>query len=374
MRCVTLFALFATFGVAQPNEPFKPRPPAGVDEALRARAQEFFDLHIQGKFRKAEELVAEDTKEFFYSGNKPRYLSCEFIRIDYSDNFTKANVLMDCEQYVMMPGFANSPMKIPTPSAWKLENGKWCWYVDQDALRNTPWGRMEPGPFPAKGGAAPHPLPIIPTSPDFVYKQVRLDKDAVRLKAGESAEVTISNGAPGPMTLSLQTTVPGVHAKMEPSTVAAGGKAVISLRAGEEAKSGVLKVLVEQTMQVLPIQVTVVAGAAPHGLPIVPNPPDSVIKPPDSVGKKVTLGKDAVRLKAGESSEVTISNGAPGPMTLSLQTTVPGVHAKMEPATVAAGGKAVLTLHAGKKAKSGVLKVLVEQTMQVLPIQVTVVQ
>src|ERR1035438_9851206 len=142
------FALFAAIAFGQSNDPFQPKPPAKVDAALRARVQEFFDLHVQGQFRKAEELVAEDTKDFFYKGNKPKYLSCELSKLDYSEHFTKANALMVCEQYVMMPGFSNSPMKVPTPSTWKLENGKWFWYVDQDALRNTPWGRMTSGAFP----------------------------------------------------------------------------------------------------------------------------------------------------------------------------------------------------------------------------------
>ncbi|MCX6633130.1 MAG: hypothetical protein NTW28_36505 [Candidatus Solibacter sp.] len=254
-----LFALFAAFAFAQPNDPFKPKPPADVDAALRARVQEFFDLHVTAQFRKAEELVAEDTKDFFYTRNKPKYLSCEFSRIDYSENFTKASAVMVCEQYIMMPGFADRPMKVPTPSTWKVENGKWVWYVDQDALRNTPWGRMTPGAFPAKGAAPPPPsFANIPTSADFLFKQIQLDKDAVRLKAGESAEVTISNGAPGVMSLTLPASSLGVDAKLDKSAVPAGGKATLTLRAAEGAKSGILNVQVEQTMQLLPIQVTIV--------------------------------------------------------------------------------------------------------------------
>ncbi len=258
MHRFALFALFAAFAFAQGNDPFKPKPPADVDAALRARVQAFFDLHVQGQFRKAEELVAEDTKDFFYTRNKPKYLSCEISRIDYTDNFTKANALVICEQYIMMPGFADHPMKVPTPSAWILENGKWCWYVDQDALRNTPWGRMSPGPYPTKDPAPPPALPNISTSPDFLYKQIQLDKDSVRLKAGESAEVTISNGAPGPMSVSLPAALPGIEAKIDKPTMSAGGKAVLTLRAAKGAKSGVLNVQVVQTMHLLPIQITIV--------------------------------------------------------------------------------------------------------------------
>jgi hypothetical protein len=259
MHRFALFALCAAFAFAQPNDPFKPKPPAGVDAALRARVQEFFDLHVKGQFRKAEELVAEDTKDFFYTHNKPKYLSCELSKIDYSDNFTKANAVMLCEQYILMPGFADHPMKVPTPSAWKVENGKWYWYVDQDALRNTPWGRMTPGAFPEKGAAAPPPsLASIPTSADFVFKQIQLDKNSVSLKAGESTQVIISNRAPGPMGVSLSPALPGIEAKLDKSSVPAGGKSVLTLTAAKGAKSGVLNVQVEQTLQMLPIQISIV--------------------------------------------------------------------------------------------------------------------
>jgi hypothetical protein len=258
MRGFALFALLTAVACAQPNDPFKPKPPVEVDAALRARAQEFFDLHIKGQFRKAEELVAEDTKDFFYSGNKPKYLSCELSKIDYTDNFTKANVLMVCEMYIMMPGFADRPMKVPTPSAWKVVDGKWYWWVDQDALRNTPWGRMTAGQYPDKGAAAPPPpLAALPTA-ESLFKQIQLDKGAVSLKAGESAEVTITNGAPGPISLSVTGALTGLETKLDKSTLPAGGKAVLTLHAAKGAKSGVLNVQVQQTMQLLPVQVTIV--------------------------------------------------------------------------------------------------------------------
>jgi hypothetical protein len=257
MNRFACFALFAALAFGQPNDPFQPRPPKEVDAALRARVQEFFDLHVKGQFRKAEELVAEDTKDYFYNGNKPKYLSFEISRIEYSAKFTKAKVTVVCEQNINMPGFAGHPMKMPAASTWKLENGKWYWYVDQDALLNTPWGRMRPGPSPENGAPAPPPL-AIPTSADFVYKLIRLDKTAVQLRAGESAEVTVTNGAPGPMTISVPAALPGLEAKLDKSTLPAGGKATLTLRASEGAKSGVLHVQVEPTMQLLPLQITIV--------------------------------------------------------------------------------------------------------------------
>src|SRR5579859_4504463 len=111
------------------------KAPEKVDKALRARIEEFYMDHIKQQFRKADSLVAEDTKEFFYVQNKPTYLSCEISRIEYQRDWTRAKATVLCEQYVMMPGFADKPLKVPIPSTWKIEKGKWCWYVDTSKLK-----------------------------------------------------------------------------------------------------------------------------------------------------------------------------------------------------------------------------------------------
>src|SRR5437868_2594034 len=79
MLRIGLLALFAAICLAQ-NNPFN-KPPADVDAALRARITEFYDYHVKGQFRKADELVAEDTKEYYFESRKPQYLSFEISRI-----------------------------------------------------------------------------------------------------------------------------------------------------------------------------------------------------------------------------------------------------------------------------------------------------
>lgn len=252
---LSLLVVFAVASFAQDASEALNRPSPKVDKALRARIDEFLQDHIKKEFRKAEALVAPDSKEFFYSHNKPAYLSCETRKIIYSDNFKRAKATIACSQYVMVPGFADKPLMVPFGSAWKIVDGKWFWYVDMQELAKTPFGKMTPGP----GGAVGSLPAVIPDNADFVMKLVRADKGSVSLKPGQSESVTISNGAPGIMDVAVSETVPGVEAKLDHSKLAVGDKAVLTLRAGDGAINiaGAVSIKVEQTGQIIPIQVLV---------------------------------------------------------------------------------------------------------------------
>jgi hypothetical protein len=256
-RPIALF-ICATACFAQSPADLFNRPPEDVDHALRARITEFYQDQVEGKFRQAEALVAEDTKDYYYSSSKTKYLSFEIRRIDYSEGFTRAKALILCEQYFVIPGFADKPMKAPIPSTWKLVDGQWYWYVDQNALRQTPFGKMTPGPNPQ--GAAPTLPPSLPNLEQMeklFSQQVKVDKTSVTLKPGESEQVTITNLAKGLITVELTGKIPGVDVKLDEMNIPAGEKAVVTLRAGAGAKPGVLSLQVEQTNQVFTIQVNV---------------------------------------------------------------------------------------------------------------------
>jgi len=229
------------------------RPPADVDQALRARITEFYQDHVDGKFRQAESLVAEDTKDFFYSGNKPKYLSFQITRIDYSEGYTRAKAVVVCEQYVLMPGFTDKPLKVPTPSTWKLVDGQWYWYIDPEVLSVTPFGKMKAG----DGSTPGKPVIPKPEEMNFIFSLVKADKAAVSLAPGQTEQVTISNSAQGPMSISVSGAPPGVEVRLDRMDLNAGEKAVLSLRAGPDAKAGVLSVRVEQTNQVIPISINI---------------------------------------------------------------------------------------------------------------------
>jgi hypothetical protein len=260
MHRLAAFALFASIAFGQSN-PFEPKPPAEVDAALKARVKEFFDMQVKGTPRRAEVLVAEDSKDLYYNDPKPRFFSCVFSRVDYTDRFTKAKVLMVCERNVMIPGASSLVAKVPTPSNWKIEDGKWMYYLDPETMYPSPFGGpFKAGPMPPDGpGAAPGgpPIPSIESMTRMALDQIKLDKTDVTLKVGESIDIGISNGAPGPMKLLLPQNSNGIEMKLDKATVEAGGKVTLHLRAGSSAVSSVLTLEVEQTGQPLPIQVTV---------------------------------------------------------------------------------------------------------------------
>lgn len=256
-RYTALLALVVSAYAQSPADLFN-RPPADVDQALRARITEFYQDHVDGKFRQAEALVADDTKDLFYNASKSKYLGFEISRIDYSEGFTRAKATMLLEQYVMIPGFSDKPLKVPTPSTWKLVNGQWYWWVDPETLRQSPWGKMTPGQNSAQGTTGT--LPAIPSPKDIEKKmatQVTADRAAVTLKGNEPQEVTIASTAPGQVNISLLGTLPGVEAKLDRAVIGQGEKAILTLRIAGTAKAGVVSIHVEQSGQVIPIQVSV---------------------------------------------------------------------------------------------------------------------
>jgi len=248
-------ALFAVLAFAQRSVmPPEPAPPE-VDQALRARIQEFYGYFVKEEYRKAEKLIAEDSQDWFYDHNKPHYLSFEVTRIEYSNHFTKADVLTLCEQNILMVGFSG-PMKIPTPSTWKLIDGQWFWYIDREEITHTPFGVI-----PERGSDKPSgplgKLPVIPGTPDFAMNLVKPDTKLLVVKAGDSADatVTITNTAHGPATLTIEGKPQGVEAKLNHGLLSAGEKAVLSVHAAADAKPGRILVRVHETQELIPIEV-----------------------------------------------------------------------------------------------------------------------
>lgn len=256
-----LFA--ASLGAQSPTDLFEKAPPA-VDEALRARITQFFQAHVDGKFREAESLVSEECKDFYYSSNKPKYLSFEINKIQYSDNFTKAKAVVVVKMSIMLPGFAGKPTSVPVPSLWKQVDGNWFWYVDFATVNQTPFGIMKPGA--ANGGAGAPAADPFASRPDMnaLLNAVRADKTAVELDGGKasSAQVAISNKMPGSVSLSVEPpAVSGLAVSLDSKEVKSGGTATLTIHwkpgAAIPGKPVTVIVEVEPTNQTIPIQATI---------------------------------------------------------------------------------------------------------------------
>jgi hypothetical protein len=227
LRTAPVF-LLASSAMAQNAAQVFAKAPPEVDEALRARITKFYQAQVDGKARQAEDVVAEDSKDFFYNMAKPKFLSFEIRDITYSDNFTKAKVMMVVETYVMMPGFEGKPMKVPGGTFWKIENGQWCWYIPPDVLNATPFGTMKPS------NGAPGGLPDLKNAPTVASlgKQVQADKlHAALLAAGPptSDKITIHNAMPGSVRIELRhADVRGLEIKADRTEIPAGENAVVS--------------------------------------------------------------------------------------------------------------------------------------------------
>ena len=247
MRGVTSFLLCVGLGLSQG------KPPAGVDEALRGRINQFFQFMVDAKYRQAESLIAEDSKDIYYNGQKPKYLSFELKNIEYSDDFTRAKAITVCEAIVNMAGFSGQPIKMNAQTTWKLVDGQWFWYIDPATVHRTPFGSMTPGT-----GSRPPGMPAaIPTDAAFAMGKIKADKQALDLQAGESGSVTITNSASGPMSIMLTGRISGVDVKLDKVNLNPGDKAVVSVVTHSGAQSGTLSIQVEQTNEVIPIRINV---------------------------------------------------------------------------------------------------------------------
>jgi hypothetical protein len=276
MRRLSLAILIAAAALAQAPAPAgasKEPPPPEVDQALRARVLQFYDLQVQGQYRKAEQLVAEDTKDFYYNLAKPQFLSAKLLGIEYSDSFTRAKAVVEVSRRIDAPPFpADVLLKGNVTSTWKIENGEWCWYDDRTAPLKTPFGTINPGPsgsFPPStaGRTLPAPpmgfapsgadgsLPDMTKAMNLLHDMVKADKPSVSLKLGGSGEIVLTNSAVGPMSVVVVMKPDGVTVKPMSLDLKANSTGSLTLEAGKDAKAGAIHIRVEQTGDIIPVRV-----------------------------------------------------------------------------------------------------------------------
>jgi hypothetical protein len=195
-------------------------PPADVDAALRSRVKEFYDLQVARKYRPAEQLVAEDTKDFYYASKKPDIKAITIKEIQYAPDFKSAKVMLLSKMMVMFIGAPPTIMDIPFTSYWKIDEGKWCWWVDQSKLLDTPFGRVHPSSDVSKEDAAKvlSRLSSVSQMSGVQADRLRIPLDPEHPKP---ETVVLKNTLPGPVTIQSMTSSPALKIEIEKADLGA---------------------------------------------------------------------------------------------------------------------------------------------------------
>jgi len=222
--------------------------PAEVAKVLRERVTEFFGYHMGPVNRKALDLVAEDTKDYYFASGKTQFLGFVIKGLDFTKDLQRASVRLETTQLMQVQEFS-AVTTTPVVLAWKMEAGKWVWFLDNQALVQigTAMGASAPPPAAAKDAPPERILNADGTlnlPKDFaapervaaqgmaIVKQSGLDKDAVTLTLSKPGQdkVTFLNGYGGQVSLSLYEApkVPGLTITLNKTDLRANEDGVVS--------------------------------------------------------------------------------------------------------------------------------------------------
>jgi hypothetical protein len=217
---------------------FCAEPPPAVDQALRARITEFYQLQVDGKFRQAEQLVAEDSKDIYYESKKPDLKAFSIGAISYSPDFRTAKVRIVSKMMVLFPGAPPSVMDVPFPSNWKIDHRKWCWYVDKSSFLETPFGRVNPTSNTNGPSDASAPFRNIPAI-SSIENAVKADRDQIEIdRTSQTPQtVTVKNNLPGPVTIQAPPRSGAFEVTISKPNLAANESTEVAIRALEIDKN-----------------------------------------------------------------------------------------------------------------------------------------
>jgi len=211
-----LFLGTCSLGFSQQSSDLFDNAPPPIDEALRARVDQFYQAHVTGKFREAFALVADDSQDAFFAAPKGQFKKCETVRINWSEQFTKARVVESCDGEFRFHT-QTIPVKRPVTSDWKLIDGQWYWCYVKPDMRPTPFSPTGFAPIPdATAAGNPGKLPSfgdINAIAAGILQQVKVDKTTIKLRSDESSkdELHIRNEMPGAISFTVgQVALPGL--------------------------------------------------------------------------------------------------------------------------------------------------------------------
>ena len=256
--------------------------PPEVDQALRARAAQFGQLELAGDFRKAYEMVAEDSQDFFFSISKEKPLAYTIEDVRYNEGFTQATVKVTSTRRLLV---GTHIIDIPDVvlEHWKLQDGKWMWYHEAQTTRATIVGPVAVDETVKPGALNPKALPPKDLTPEAMAAAARaaleaaqnrgvLDKESLEFAAGTpgTQQVMVRNNYQGQIRIEVTwlTKVPGITVEPAEAAIDALGETALKIRyePGERIFApATLRIEIQPFHKVYSLSVTVKAdGAAGH--------------------------------------------------------------------------------------------------------------
>lgn len=143
MSKALLLALALILPLTLPAEETTAQPPAEVEQQLRDRVDEFYALFRAARFRVAENMLTEESKEAFYVAQKRRIYGHTIKNIEWGDKFDYAQVFVTVEQ--IQPMLGSKPLPVPLVGSWRKVEDEW--FLDiakrkEEGCSMTPAGPM----------------------------------------------------------------------------------------------------------------------------------------------------------------------------------------------------------------------------------------
>ena len=272
LRALVIFALFLRFSTAQDQT--VPQPPAAdapaappeVDTALRARVNHFYQAHVDGKFRVADQVVAEDSKDAYFAMPKQRYERFSIVRINYKENFQKAEAVVACLGEWAARG-QRMKVNMVLTSLWKQENGQWFWYMLPPGEVQSPFGTLFKGMDPNKKDEGPQSKIIsVPRDPQAaaaaILGAVKTDKTELMLSSFEksSGTVKILNGLGGTVHVRVEVDgkFSGLTFGLDKAELKGGEEAILTFTCDPQDRAPkptlTARIFVEETNQSVPVK------------------------------------------------------------------------------------------------------------------------
>ncbi|MBI4903754.1 MAG: hypothetical protein HY820_08970 [Acidobacteria bacterium] len=176
------------------------RAPPAVEQALRERVDKFYGFVGEGKYRAADALVAEEAKDAFFEADKRRCYKFSVSRINYSEQFSRAQVLISCEADVYVKPIGNRRLTIPQSSFWRIADGQWWWVPPPKEALSTPFGKMD-----GKKDDGARPLIERGPSVEELRKMFTADRTEIQLDPAKPSTtvVQLRNDMPGDLRLNF---------------------------------------------------------------------------------------------------------------------------------------------------------------------------